>query len=99
MRALAILLILLSPLCHAADVLTFKDGSLTVQLLHGDCSPAVAELIQPEYVPLFRAARVEWEGREIAACWTLQGANVVIVDETGSGGGLPVMAFKPVPGA
>ena len=79
-----------------ADGVFAYDGNMIV-FKDTPCTGAVAELIKPEFMPLFKSAAVLWRGKATAACWTGSPENnedIYIVDETGDNGVIPRSAIK-----
>ena len=72
-------------------------GSITLQ--QTPCTDAkVIALLNAEFVPQFRQAKVVWDGKPLAACWAIDPAApsfVFLIDETGDNGMIPLKAFKP----
>lgn len=45
----------------------------------------------------FFAGTVTWQGKVYASCWAmLDEKHIIVVDEGGDGGAMPISSFKPV---
>lgn len=78
--------------------LVLQTERITIRLAQKPCSePTVLARIKPEARHEFQTARILWQGKWLNACWTIlpAGPGVLIVDETGDNGILPLSAFKP----
>jgi hypothetical protein len=73
----------------------FTSKTTTVRLTNDACEGVPAQLLGEEEAKAFRKASVTHNGREIAACWTLQDDRVAVVDAEGDAGYIPAAAFKP----
>lgn len=73
--------------------LVYDSPDVTVRLFRDGCDTAKVAL--PAHMVGARRAAVTWQGKPFVACWSLLGADVLIVDETGDAGTLPVVGFKP----
>ena len=98
MRVLAIAAIAAVFAASAHADMIFKGDGVTVRLMESPWPAKVAALIQPQYVPRFMAAEVNFQGRPLQACWTLNAGNVVIIDEDSEAGEIPAVAFEPAKG-
>lgn len=72
---------------------TFEFGDVIAQLHDAPCDNEKVQSVlrEPE---AFRAADVQWQGQPFAACWTVVGQQVVVVDETGDSGYLQPEGFR-----
>ncbi len=102
MRIVATLLLLFLSRYASADGVVRLPGANNM-IVFGT-TPCTNEKVLPfigeEFLPLFKKAGVLWEGKAYAACWALHPEDssvAVVIDETGSGGALPVksIAFDP----
>jgi len=57
-------------------------------------------IIEEQYRPMFRAADVIWRGKSLKGCWMAlpEKGVVIMADETGDHGALPMSAFRPSAG-
>lgn len=96
--ALGLLLVFSQPVVANETVMTLQTGKVTVRLMQSQCSAEkVLPKIQPAFQDQFRTAAVLWRGSWLTACWIAlpESRDVLIVDETGDNGTLPMSAFKP----
>lgn len=85
------------------QVMEAKGTNMTVRLFPQDCSSEKVraligkeESVKDEH---FFATNVTWQGKDYEACWmSLDHRHVLIVDETGDAGAIPIAAFKPAEG-
>lgn len=81
-----------------ADEMVFKSGSTVVRLQDKPCaSQRVQMLVKTQDADMLKnmgAGYVVFQGREIPMCWTLRGDAVLVVDEDGDAGLIPVAEFK-----
>jgi len=75
------------------ELYTFELGDVVAHLHDAPCSNAKVQDVVRE-AGEFRAANIEWQGRQYAACWAVLGEQVVIVDETGDAGYLKPEGFR-----
>jgi hypothetical protein len=84
------------PLTAAAapvELYTFEMGDVIAHLHDAPCSNDKVQSVLRE-PGSFRAANIEWQGQAFAACWTVVGEQVVVVDETGDSGFLQPEGFR-----
>jgi hypothetical protein len=83
-----------------AQSMVFRQGNLAVRLTQADCQiPGMSEalvgaggLTEPKQVLITHNAT------ELRGCWSVdKDGDVLIGDESGSTGFLPMVAFKPAP--
>lgn len=80
----------------SAQVAVYQDPNVTVRLHPGPCLvEAIARALLPHTT---RQASVTYGNRVIAACYTVVGDNVIIMDWDGDGGFIPASEFKVNPG-
>lgn len=95
----AVLLLLTFP-TYAEPRVVAKGPNLVITLDTDLCeAPEVLARIKEEHHGNFRKADVLFQGKPLKACWTIDTAlpgMVILVDETGDSGQLPMAAFKPV---
>ena len=72
------------------------DGPFHIVLTNAPCPADMLAMIPAEYRTRFQLAHERFQGRDIRACWALDAPIVVIFDEEGDQGGMPMDAFKPV---
>jgi predicted RNA-binding Zn ribbon-like protein len=81
----------------AQTAMVFHNREVTLRLMQSPCSDAnVRPKIQPDFQDQFRTAVVLWQGKRLTACWIAlpESREVLIVDETGDNGTLPMSVFK-----
>lgn len=83
----------------APTEMIYQDKTVTVTITAEPCSdPRVVSWIEPDMLPLWRKAVVLFQGRVYGACYTpidYQDEKVVlIVDESGDSGILPLRLFR-----
>lgn len=97
---LAVALVAMASVAVAdAGILRLQTKDMTVVLHKTPCTDAASlSIIQPEMRPRFFAADLTWKGTPLKACWAPlpDRAEVLMVDETGDYGMLPMSGFKPV---
>lgn len=97
MKALRLAVLAASfPLTAAAAptaLYTFELGDVVARLHDSPCEDRKVQSVLRE-PGQFRAANVEWQGQAFAACWTVVGQQVVVVDETGDSGVLQPEGFR-----
>ena len=97
--AFVLTLFVVAPAYGAGSMIASQPG-LTVRLFP---EPCVHEIVLAYTVLVapgkdFFAGNVTWQGKDYAACWAkLDEKNVVVIDEGGDAGAVPMAAFKPVP--
>jgi len=95
---LAAVLLSVVSLAHAASA-RMDAGGLTVILSADPCTEAkVLSFIQDQYHGMFRKADVIYQGKALKACWMAlpDRRSVLVADETGDYGAVPIALFKPV---
>ena len=75
------------------ELYTFELGDVVAHLHDSPCDNEKVQSVLREPGD-FRAADVEWQGQSYAACWTVVGQQVVVVDETGDSGFLQPEGFR-----
>jgi len=75
------------------ELYTFEMGDVVAHLHDAPCTNTKVQSVLREPGE-FRAADVEWQGQSYAACWTVVGQQVVVVDETGDSGFLQPEGFR-----
>lgn len=83
----------LSAYAAPVELYTFELGDVIAHLHDAPCSNEKVQSMLRE-TGEFRAADVEWQGKPFAACWTVVGQQVVVVDETGDSGILQPEGFR-----
>lgn len=94
---IAALLLVVTP-AHAA-FMQFQAKDLTVVLHVSPCtSKKILDMIEAPSRPAFRTADVTFKGKALKACWAANqiAQEVLIVDETGDYGTIPMGLFKSV---
>lgn len=82
----------------AGPVAVFKSDSLVIRAYVEDCDlPQVAAVLSR--FGSAKKAAVVFEGREIRACYSMNGENVMVMDEEGDGGAVPAAMFREAKGA
>ena len=84
---------------EAVAALVYQIEGLKITILSAPCTdPTVLNLIQESFRSAFREANVVFKGEFLHACWTYDPAQdvVVIIDQTGDNGGIPLSVFQPV---
>lgn len=84
---------------EAVAALVYQIEGLKVTILSSPCSdPTVLSLVKEEFRSIMQAANVVFQDQFLNACWTYDMVNnvVVIVDQTGDSGSIPLEAFQPV---
>ena len=78
-----------------ADELEFRNGKTFIRLQDKACeSQRVLSILRSDVHDRFRSGYMQHEGRLIQLCWTLEGNDVIVVDEDGDGGAVPAIAFS-----
>jgi hypothetical protein len=75
------------------ELYTFEMGDVVAHLHDSPCDNAKVQSVLREPGE-FRSADVEWQGQSYAACWTVVGQQVVVIDETGDSGFLQPEGFR-----
>ena len=78
---------------------TNKHHAAARSALITPCPPDLLVRVPAGAVVPFYLARERFEGREIRACWAAQRPVILLFDEEGDQGVLPMSVFKPVSGA
>lgn len=99
MRLLTALLIclLVNPVFAASMKLQTEE--MTVVLRLDNCAnEKILSLIEDQYRSSFRSADLTYQGKPLKSCWMAlpQSKEVLMVDETGDYGTLPMSMFKRV---
>jgi hypothetical protein len=84
-----------------ADDMVFKDDNVTVRLTEAPCTRAAFQTVLAQVKPdPAKVAVVTHGGRYLAACWLAhpESGNVVLIDEEGDAGLIPMADFKREPG-
>ena len=81
----------------AGPVAMFKADNVTVYAYTEPCEVPQLAAILAQFGPSRKAA-VLFEGRELVACYAVQGDQVLIVDSDLDGGRIPVSAFTEAKG-
>ena len=91
-----------APSVTADDSMIYTDQSTTVRLFLTPCTDQkVRQFIPPEVVDEFRSGTVFWQAKEYALCYLTLFQDgmpplIMLVDETGDSGALPLELFRPV---
>jgi hypothetical protein len=77
--------------------MTLQQGGTVVRLFPLACThEAVLDYLLPEARSFWRSGTVLWNSRVYALCWRATGdGSVVLIDETGDAGILPLSVFRP----
>lgn len=89
--------LLVNPVFAASMRMQTKE--MTIVLRSDNCKHSqILSLIEDQYRTSFRAADLTYQGKPLKACWMAlpQSKEVLMVDETGDYGTLPMSMFKPV---
>lgn len=95
---LFLLALMYGALATAASV-RMDAGDLSIVLHSTPCTePKVLSIIEEPYRPSFRSANVTHKGKPLKACWMAvpDRRAVLVADETGDYGAVPMALFKPV---
>lgn len=98
MRIAALLFCLLVTPVFAASM-KMETKEMTVLLQTESCTnEKILSLIEDQYRTFFRVADLIYRGKPLKACWMAlpQSMEVLMVDETGDHGTLPMSVFKRV---
>ena len=90
---LALLLLGFSQFANSEGVLKMPGGNMIVFKDTPCTHEKVLPLARAEYRHLFKTAAVLWQGKGYAACWAIhvnEPSAVVIIDETGDSGVVPL---------
>jgi hypothetical protein len=93
MRSIFIAAALAAGSAIAGPVATFHGEHVTVFAYQEDCEVPSLTAFLAEFGKAKKAA-TRFGGAEIKACYVVQDDKVLIVDEDGNGGYIPVTAFK-----
>jgi len=97
-KRLIALLLFVATSSYAASV-RMEAGGITIVLHTTPYTEAkVLSFIQEPYRSAFRSADVIYQGKPLKACWASlpDRRNVLVADETGDYGPVPMALFKPV---
>ncbi len=82
-----------------AGEMVWRSGRTVVRLQDKPCGhPKVQALVKDEFRDKLRHAEVAVQGRHLGACWLVAGEAVVLIDEDGEGGEIPIRQFRFDPG-
>lgn len=101
MKRLIAALLLLVSLPAFAESYAMRAGNLAIVLHKAACTETkVLSLIEEQYRTAFRKADVTHAGKSLKACWMAlpDRQQVLVADETGDYGAVPMSMFKPVVG-
>jgi hypothetical protein len=76
------------------ESINFQLGDVAATLHDAPCDNTKVTQLLPADAPPFHAAEVIWQGKPLAACWAIVGAQIVVVDETGDAGVLSPSGFR-----
>lgn len=66
---------------------TYEGQQMKLRLLQAPCGAKVLvhlrTMVNPEFLPKFKAAALTWNGKVYASCWVDVGGQVYSIDETG----------------
>jgi hypothetical protein len=85
----------------APQMMVAEQPNLTVRLFPQPCIAEKVLALTSAVAPGkdFYAGSVTWKGKDYVSCWSvLDEQHVLIVDETGDAGAVPVAAFRVVDG-
>jgi hypothetical protein len=91
--AIALTLPLATQATPEDEMYTFALGDVTAHLKGSPCDNEKVQTVLQDTAG-FRAADVEWQGQNYAACWAVIDRQVVVVDETGDAGFLDPRGFQ-----
>lgn len=94
-KLLAVILTLFA--FNASAALVYSDQNMTIVLTKEPCTNAkVLSLIEEPYRANFFAADMTYRGKPLGACWMPmpQQFQILMADETGDYGAVPMSAFK-----
>lgn len=94
--AVALIFVLLSASVPAAERSATFDGGVVVTLYDTPCSnEKVLAMLKPEFRSQFQQGQAVFPNRTIELCWnaSLQPGAIVIADEEGDVGAVPLSAF------
>jgi hypothetical protein len=83
----------------AAPVAVFDGDTVKVYAYAEACDVPSLSVVLGQFTDTPRKAAVIYQGREIKACYAVQGDTVLVMDQDGDGGTLPAAAFKEAKGA
>ena len=75
-----------------------KNGAFYIVLTKEPCPKDVLAKVKPGFKGAFKSANVVFHGREIRACWAPNSPVVMIIDEEGDAGSMPMSEFRSVQG-
>lgn len=82
---------------HANAGYVYRTDGLTLNLQDRPCAhQQVLDLLRDEYKDKFSHGIAMVSGKPVNLCWIETEGQVVIIDEDGSGGAIPVGSFKKV---
>lgn len=93
----AVILLTLPVPAHAA--MRMQSANMTIVLRTDPCvDPKVLGFIEERYQAAFQVADLMYRGKPLKACWMAvpSSGNILMVDETGDYGPVPMAMFKPV---
>ena len=99
--AFVLTLFVVAPPSFAAGHREASQPGLTVRLF---AEPCVSEVVLAFTVLVapgkdYFAGNVTWQGKNYVACWAvLDEKHVLVIDEDGDAGAVPLAAFKFIPG-
>lgn len=92
----SLLMLAMPGLSVAAELSVTLSNGAVVRLFESQCSnKVILKLINEEYHPMFRAGNVRLGDIKRELCWMPHSGDVLIMDEAGEGGIIPIMAFTP----
>ena len=84
--------------CATAGAFETKHGDVVIRLTDKPCAESVTVLLRTEAHDKYLGGHVTLRGVKLALCWRLtDGGNVLVIDEKGDGGILPISRFQKVP--
>lgn len=78
----------------SAQSVSARNGGDSVILMAAACSESVQARIPEQHRPLFFRATAMLKGKPLEACWTVLGAEVLVIFDDGEYAKFPVSAFK-----
>jgi hypothetical protein len=81
-----------------AEELVYRDGGVSVHLQNKACESVRVQTLAQAIAELagqrMGAGYVMFQGRRIHLCWTVKDSSVLLIDEDGDGGTIPIASFK-----